>query len=66
MIKKLQEVEGDNKGLTKYINIMRAVNNISALSLREKGSKTIKDIKRQTVLIEEENIEMFNEEKKHI
>ena len=63
MNEKLQKVEGDNKWLTKYINNMRAVNNISALSLREKGSKTIEDIKRQTVLMEEENIKMFNEEK---
>ena len=46
---------------------MRAVINTSAPSLGEEGTKTIGDLKRQMVLMEEENIKLFNEEdKKHI
>ena len=66
MVEKLQKIEGDNKGLTKDINNMRAVNNTSALSLGEEGTKTIEDLKRQTVLMGEENIKIFNEEEKNI
>ena len=43
---------------------MRAVINTSAPSLREERTKTIKDLKRQMVPMEEENIKLFNEEKK--
>ena len=56
--------EGENKGLTKYINDMRAVINTSAPSLGEEGTKTIGDLKRQLVFMEEENIKLFNEEEK--
>ena len=63
MVEKLKQAEGENKGLTKYINDMRAVINTSALSLGEEGTKTIGDLKRQMVLIEEENIKIFNENK---
>ena len=42
---------------------MRAVINTSAPSLGEEGTKTIGDLKRQMVLMEEENIKLFNEEK---
>ena len=43
---------------------MRAVNNTSATSLGEEGTKTIGYPKRQMVLMEEENIKLFNEEEK--
>ena len=42
---------------------MRAVVNTSAPSLGEEGTKTIEDLKRQMVLMEEENIKLFNEKK---
>ena len=42
---------------------MRAVNKTFAPSLGEGGTKTIEDLKRQMVLMEEENIKPFN--KKH-
>ena len=45
---------------------MRAVINTSAPSLGEEGTKTIGDLKRQMVLMEEENIKLFNEEKKYL
>ena len=61
MVEKLQNKEGDNKRLTKNINNMRAVSNTWALSLREEGTKTIEDLKGQTVSMEEENIKIFNE-----
>ena len=35
-------------------------------SLGADGTKTIKDLKRQMVLIGEENIKLFNEEEKNI
>ena len=66
MVEKLKQAEGENKGLTKYINDMRAVINTSAPSLGEEGTKTIEDLKRQMVLMEEENIKLFNEEKTHL
>ena len=44
---------------------MRAVNNTSATSLGEEGTKTIGYLKRQMVLMEEENIKLFNEEEKN-
>ena len=63
MVEKLQQAEGEYKGLTKDINDMRAVINALAISLGEEGTKTIRDLKRQMVLMEEENIKLFNEEK---
>ena len=47
--------------MTKDINDMRAVINNSAPSLREERTKTIGDLKRQMVIMEEENIKLFNE-----
>ena len=61
MVEKLKKAEGENKGLRKDINNMRAVINTSAPSLGEEGTKTIEDLKRQMVLMEEENIKLFNE-----
>ena len=61
MVEKLQKAEGENKGLTKDINDMRAVINTLAPILGEEGTKTIEDPKRQIVLMEEENIKLFNE-----
>ena len=65
MVEKLKVAEGENKGLTKDINDMRAVINTSAPSLGEEGTKTIWDLKWQMVLMEEKNIKIFNEEKKY-
>ena len=62
MVEQLQKAEGENKGLTKDVNNMRAVINTSAPSLEEEGTKTIENLKRKMVLIEEENIKLFNEE----
>ena len=62
MVEKLQKPEGENKGLTKDINDIRAVINTSAPSLREEGTKTIGDLKREMVLMEDENIKLLNEE----
>ena len=62
MVEKLKKAEGENKGLTKDINDMRAVINSSAPSLGEEGTKIIEDLKRQMVCMEEENIKLFNEE----
>ena len=45
------------------MNNIRAVMNTSAPSLVDKGTKTIEDLKRQMVIMEEENIKVFNEEK---
>ena len=59
----MKKTERENYGLTKNINDMRAVINTSAPSLGEKGNKTIGDLNRQRVLIEEENIKLFNEKK---
>ena len=61
MVEKLHKTEGKNKGSTKNINDMRAVINTSAPSLGEEGTKTMGDLKRQMVLMEEENIKLFNE-----
>ena len=55
-VEKLQKSEGKYKGLTKDRNNMRAVINTLAPSLGEEGTKTIKDLKRQMVPMEEENI----------
>ena len=66
MVEKLKQSEGENKGLKKYINDMRAVIYTSAPSLGEEGTKTIGDLKRQMVLMEKENIRLFNEEEKII
>ena len=63
MVEKLQKAEGKNKGLTKDINDMREVMNTSGPILREERTKTIGDLKRQMVLMEEENIRLFNETK---
>ena len=62
MVEKLKKAERENKGLTKDIKDMRAVTNTSAPSLGVEGTKTIGDLKRQMVLLEEENINLFNEE----
>ena len=43
---------------------MREVINTSAPSLGEEGTKIIGDLKRQMVLMEEENIKLFDEEEK--
>ena len=61
MVEKLKQAKGENKRLTKYINDMRAVINTLTPSLGEEGTKTIGDLKRQMVLMEEENIKLFNE-----
>ena len=63
MVEKLKKAERENKGLTKDINDMRAVINTSAPSFGEERTKTIGDLKRQMVLMEKENIIIFNEEK---
>ena len=39
---------------------MRAVINTSAPSLGEKGTKTIEYLKRQMVLMEEDNMKLYN------
>ena len=54
MVEKWQKAEGENKGLKKDINDMKAVINTSAPSLEEEGTKTIDDLK-------EENIKLCNE-----
>ena len=59
MIENLQKKRGENKKLTKDINNMRTVINTSAPSLEEEGTKIIEDLKRQMVLMEEENIKLF-------
>ena len=46
-------------------NIMAIINN-SAPSLGEEGTRTIEDLNRQMVLMEEENKKLFNKEKKNI
>ena len=61
MVEKLQKTGGENEGLTKDINDMRAVINTSAPSLGVEGANTIGYLKRQMVLMEEENIKLFNE-----
>ena len=58
MVEKLKQAEGEKKGLTKYINDMKAVSNTSAPSLGEEGTKTFGYLKRQMVLMEEENIKL--------
>ena len=55
MVEKLQKAEGENKGLTKDINDMRAVINTLAPILGKEGTKFIEDLKRQMVLMEEKN-----------
>ena len=42
---------------------MRAVINTSARSLGEEGTKTIRDLKRKMVLMEEKNIKLFDRKK---
>ena len=49
----------------KDITNMRTVINTSTFSLGEEEFKTIEDLKRQIVLMEEENIKLFNVKKKH-
>ena len=63
LVEKLQKAEGKNKRFSKDINEMRTVNNTSAPSLGEEGTKTIWYLKKQMVLMEEENIKLFNEKK---
>ena len=60
MVVKLQKAERENKGLTKDITDMRSVINPSAPSLGEEGTKTKGYLKRQMVLMEEENIKLSN------
>ena len=60
IVDKLQKAERENKGLTRDINNMRAVINTSAPSLVEEGTKTKGYLKRQMVLMEEENIKLSN------
>ena len=48
------------------MNNVRAVINTSAPSFEEEGTKSFGDLKRQMVLMEEENIKLFNEKKKNI
>ena len=60
MVEKLKKAEGENKGLTKDIKDMRAVTNTLAPSLGVEGTKTIGYLKRQMVLMEEENINLLN------
>ena len=46
---------------------MRAVINTLAASLGEERTKTIEDLKRQMVIMKEENIKLFSEEEeKHV
>ena len=63
MVEKLQQAEGEYKGLTKDINDMRQVMNTSGPILREERTKNIEDLKRQMVLMEEENIKLLNDKK---
>ena len=52
--------------MTKDINNMRAVINTSAPRLGEEGTQTIQDLKKKIVLMEDDNIKLFNNKKKHI
>ena len=63
-MKSYKKEDGENRGLTKNIINMRAVITTSAPRLGEEGNKTIQDLKRQMVLLKEENIKLFNERKK--
>ena len=47
------------------INIMAIIYNL-APSLGEEGTRTVEDLKRQIVLMEDENKKLFNKEKKNI
>ena len=49
MIEMLQKAEGENKGLTKDVNNLRAVITTLTSSLGEEGPKSIEDLKRQMV-----------------
>ena len=49
--------------MTEDINNMRAYIISLTSSLGEEGSKTIEDLKREMVLMVEENIKLFNEER---
>ena len=66
MVETLQKSDEKYKGLIKDRNNIKTVINTSAPSLGEEGTKTIEDLKRQLVLMEEENIEICNEEEKHL
>ena len=50
--------------MTKYITNIKAVITTSDPSLGEEGNKIIQDLKRQMVLMEEDNIKLLNEEEK--
>ena len=65
MVDKLQKSEGEYKGWTKVINNMRAVINTLVPSLEEEVTK-IEDLRRQMVVMEEENKKLFNEKEKNI
>ena len=62
MVEMLQKEEGENNGLTKDINNMRWIINMSPPI---QGTKTIDNLKRQMVLIEDENIKLFNKKVPH-
>ena len=66
MVEQLQKSEGKCKGLTKDRNNIRAVINTLAPTLGEEGIKTTKYLKREMILMEEENIKLFNEEEEKI
>ena len=55
LVQKLQKAEGEDKGLTKDINNMRAAPKTLTYRLGEEGSTTIEDLKRQMVLMTKEN-----------
>ena len=59
MNEKLQKPEEENKVVTKDFNYMRAVINTLSPSLWEEGTKTIEDLKRQMVIMKEENIKVL-------
>ena len=65
MVAKLEKAEGDNKGLTKDINEMRAVINTSTNRESDNTDKAktleIIDLKNRMHLLEEENLQIFNE-----
>ena len=64
MVEKLQKTEGENRGSTKDITNMRAVITTLAPIHGEEGTKTIEDLKIEMIIMEEDNIKLFNEEEK--
>ena len=51
MVEQLQKSEGEYKGLAKDKNNKKAVLNTLAPRLGEEGTKTIKDLKREMVVM---------------